>query len=89
MMNLTWAVSTATRGVFSKNVVIAYLPSVADGFIVGEVKRHRRVNDDRDNLHEVTSLNRLVGISSIYHRLIIVEDIFLSHNLDARKETRL
>ena len=76
MINLTWAVPTATRGVLRNNIVIAYLPSVADRFIVGEVKRHRRVKDDRNGLHEVTSLNRIVGISSMYHYLIIVEDIF-------------
>ena len=81
---------TATRGVFSKNIVIAYLPSVADGFIVSIIKRQSwREMDDRNRLHEVTSLNRLVGISSIYDRLIIVEDIFLSHILEERKETRL
>ena len=78
MMNLTWAVPTTTRGVFSNNVVIAYLPSVADGFIVGEVKGHRREKDDRDRLHEVTSLNRLVGINSVYDHLIIMDDIFLT-----------
>ena len=38
MMNLTSAVPTATRGVFSKKVIITYLPSVADGIIVGIVR---------------------------------------------------
>ena len=90
MINLTSAMPPPTRGVFSKNIVIAYLPSVADGFIVSIIKRQSwREMDDRNRLHEVTSLNRLVGISSIYDRLIIVEDIFLSHILEERKETRL
>ena len=76
-MNLTSAIPTATRGVFSKNIVIAYLPSVADGFNVSIINRLLwREMDDRDRLHKVMSLNRLVGISSIYHRLVIVEEIF-------------
>ena len=81
---------TATRGVFSKNIVIAHLPSVADGFNVSIIKRRRwKGKDDRDCLHVVTSLHRLVGISSKYHRLIIVEDIYLRHILEERKEIRL
>ena len=66
-----------TRGVFSKNIVIAYLPSVADGFIVSIINQQIwRVKDDRDRLQEEPSLNRLFGISSIHDRLIIVEDTF-------------
>ena len=74
MMNLTSAMPTATRGVFSKNSVIVYLPSVADGFIVGVVLKCERwrENDALDRLHEVTSTNRLFGISSKYGHLIIV-----------------
>ena len=84
MMNLTSALPTATRGVFSENIVIAYLPSGADGFHVSIINRHTwRVKVDRDRLH------KLVGISSKYHHLIIVEDIFLSHILEERKEIRL
>ena len=79
MMNLTSTMPTATRGVFSKNIVIAYLPSVADGFIVSIIKRQSwREMDDRNRLHEVTSLNRLVGINSVYDHLIIMDDIFLT-----------
>ena len=81
---------TATRGVFSKNIVIPYLPSVADGFNVSIINRHSwRVKVDRDSLHEETSLHKLVGTSSKYHHLITVEDIFLSHILEERKEIRL
>ena len=82
MMNLRSEMPTATRGVFSKNIVLAYLPSFADGFNVSI--KNRQIwsgNDDRDRLHQVTSLDRLVGISSIKPRLIIMEDIFLSHVL--------
>ena len=78
---------TARRGVFSKNIVIAYLPSVADGFIVSIINRQTwRVRDDRDRLQEVTSLNSLVGITSKYDHLIIVEDIFFSHFLKEIKK---
>ena len=76
MMNLTRAVPTATRGVFSMNVVTAYLPRAVDGFIVGVVIRRTgpgfREDIDIDRLHEVTSPNRLAGISNIYRHLIIV-----------------
>ena len=76
-MNLTSAMPTATRGVFSKNIVIAYLPSGADGFNVSIINRHSwRVKVDRDSLHEETSLHKLVGINSIHDRLVIVEHIF-------------
>ena len=76
-MNLTSAMPPPTRGVFSKNIVIAYLPSVADGFIVSIINQQIwRVKDDRDRLPEEPSLNRLFGISSIHDRLIIVEDTF-------------
>ena len=87
MMNLTSAMPTATRGVFSKNIVIAYRPSVAYGFIVRMINRHlRRVRDDRDSLREVTSLSSLVGITSKYEHLVIVDDIFFSHILEERKK---
>ena len=80
-MNLTRAVPTATRGVFSKNVVIAYLPRVADGFIVDVVIRPIgpgfRENLHIDRLHEVTSPNRLAGISNFYRHLIIVRQCFI------------
>ena len=76
-MNITSAMPTTTRGVFSKNIVIAYLPCVADGFNVSIIhQRTWREMGDHDRLHEVTSLNRLVGISSKHDRLIIVEGIF-------------
>ena len=80
MMNLTSAMPTATRGEFSKNIVIPYLPSVADGFITGIVNRpirHFLENHDPDLLQEESSSNRLVGITGKHHHLIIVRYIFL------------
>ena len=88
-MNLTNEIPTATRGVFSKNIVITYLPSVADGFIVSIIKRPIwRVNDDRDRLREEPSLNRLFGISSIHDRLIIVEDIYVKPHFRGEKRNK-